>query len=97
MPAMPAGDPQAGIEWLRGVEESGRLGREVDLEVAIRNAKVDNYWKDLGLLLLTYKASRRSDGALLAHLKEQFYSNVYKMFVVAKLDAAGYSINSAGK
>ena len=97
MPAMPYGDPQAGIEWLRGVEESGRLNREVDLEVAIRNAKVDNYWKDLGLLLLSYKASRRADGALLDRLKEQFNSNVYKMFVVAKLDAAENSIKSARK
>lgn len=88
MPAMPAGDPHDGIEWLRGIEESARLRRGGDLEAVIRAARVDDYWKDLGRLLLSFRASKDSDAALLAHLKEKLYSNVYKMFVVARLDVA---------
>jgi len=96
MPSMPAGDPHSGIEWLRGIEESARLKHEVDLGAAIRTANVDNYWKDLGRLLLSYKASRESDATLLADLKEQLYSNVYKMFLVAKLDVTEGHRNDFG-
>jgi thymidylate synthase len=86
MPAMPVGDPNDGIEWLRGIEESARLGRQGNIDAVIRAAQVDAYWKDLGLLLLSFRASKDSDAALLAHLKEQLYSDVYKMFLVARLD-----------
>lgn len=95
MPAMPAGDPHAGIEWLRGVEESARLKQEVDLDATIRTAKIDNYWKDLGRLLLSYRASRESNAFLLAYLKEQLYSDVYKMFLAARLDVAESRKNDA--
>lgn len=96
MPAMPVGDPHAGIEWLRGVEESARLKREGDLDAAIRAADVDDYWKDLGRLLLSYRASRESDAILLAVLKEQLHSDVYKMFLVARLDVAEDRKKGAG-
>lgn len=97
MPAMPVGDPHDGIEWLRGVEESARLNQEEDLEAEIRMAKVDDYWKDLGRLLLSYRASRESEPAQLSRLKEQLHSDVYKMFLVAKLDVAEVRKNDAGK
>ena len=97
MPSMPPGDPHAGIEWLRGIEEAARLQQKVDLDAAIRTAEVDNYWKDLGRLLLSYRASRQSDAVLLSHLKEQLYSDVYKMFLVARLDVAEVRKNGAGE
>ncbi|MFO1301591.1 MAG: thymidylate synthase [Burkholderiaceae bacterium] len=96
MPAMPVGDPHDGIEWLRGVEESARLKRGEDLDAAIRTAKVDDYWKDLGRLLLSYRASRDSNATLIAGLKDQLHSDVYKMFLVAKLDVAEDRKNGAG-
>jgi thymidylate synthase len=96
MPTMPVGDPHDGIEWLRAMEESARLKKEEDLEAAIGTAKVDEYWKDLGRLLLSYRASRESDAELLARLKEQLHSDVYKMFLVARLDVAGDRKNGAG-
>ncbi len=87
MPAMPMGDPHDGIEWLRGIEESARL-RRGDLEDVIRAALVDEYWKDLGRLLLSFRASRDLDTDLLARLKPQLCSNAYQMFLVARLDVA---------
>lgn len=97
MPAMPTGDPHVGIEWLRGVEESARLKHDVDIDASIRTAEVDHYWKDLGRLLLSYRAGRESDAPLLARLKEQLYSDVYKMFLVARLDVAEVRKNGAGE
>lgn len=88
MPTMPTGDPHDGIEWLRSIEESARLRRGGDLDAVICAAHVDDYWKDLGRLLLSFRASKDSDTALLARLKEQLHSDVYKMFLVARLDVA---------
>ena len=97
MPAMPAGDPHDGIEWLRGIEESARLRRESDLDVVIRAAQVDVYWKDLGRLLLSFRASKDSDAALLTRLKEQLHSHVYRMFLVARLDVTKDRKNGTGE
>lgn len=97
MPAMPAGDPHDGIEWLRGIEEVARLRRDGDLDAVIRRAHVDDYWKDLGRLLLSFRASKDSDAALLAGIKEQLHSDVYRMFLVARLDVAESRRNTAGE
>lgn len=97
MPAMPAGDPHDGIEWLRGIEEVARLRRVGDLDAVIRTAHIDDYWKDLGRLLLSFRASKDSDAALLAGIKEQLHSDVYKMFLVARLDVAESRRNTAGE
>lgn len=97
MPAMPAGDPHDGIEWLRGIEEVARLRRDGDLDAVIRTAHVDDYWKDLGRLLFSFRASKDSDAALLAGIKEQLHSDVYKMFLVARLDVAESRRNTAGE
>lgn len=97
MPAMPGGDPHEGIEWLRGVEVSARLNQGERLDSAIQRAQVDDYWKDLGRLLLSYRASRNSDTALLARLKDQLHSDVYKMFLFARLDAAQDLKHGAGE
>lgn len=97
MPAMPAGDPHDGIEWLRGIEELARLRRDGDLDAVIRTAHIHDYWKDLGRLLLSFRASKDSDAALLAGIKEQLHSDVYKMFLVARLDVAESRRNTAGE
>lgn len=97
MPAMPTGDPYAGIEWVRSIEESIRLRRQGDLDAAIRAAHVDDYWKDLARLLLSFRASKDSDAPLLARIKEQLHSDVFKMFLVARMDLADNRRNGAGE
>lgn len=86
MPAMPVGDPGAGIEWLRCVEESARLCQLEGLEAEIESAEVAPYWKDLARLLLSYRASRDGNIAQLDRLKQQLYCEAYKMFLIARLD-----------
>ena len=63
----------------------------------IHTAQVDNYWKDLGRLLLSFRASKDSDAALLTRLKEQLHSDVYRMFLVARLDVAKDRKNGTGE
>lgn len=96
MPAMPRGDPKAGIEWLRSIEQSVRLSDGTDVHAAVQAADVDAYWKDLARLLLSYKASKTGDTDMLAGLKGQLHSDVYKMFLVARLDAAENRQNGGG-
>lgn len=96
MPPMPIGDPMAGIEWLRGIEVSARLHKQEGLESAIEGAEVDPYWKDLARLLLSYRAGKNADVAQLGRLKEQLYCDVYKMFVVARLDLTEDRRNGPG-
>lgn len=72
-------------------------GERLDVETTIRMTNVDDYWKDLGRLLLSYRASKESDAIQLARLKEELYSDVYKMFLVARLDVAENRKNGAGE
>jgi len=88
MPAMPLGDPGDGIAWLQGIETSARVQPMDELMAMIAAAEVDAYWKDLGLILLSWRASKDRNFALMALIKEQLYSDAYKMFLVARLDAA---------
>lgn len=88
MPSMPLGDPSEGIAWLQGIEASARDKPIDELMAMIAATEVDAYWKDLGLILLSWRASKDRSFALMAQLKEQLYSDAYKMFLVARLDAA---------
>lgn len=88
MPAMPLGDPRNGMAWLQGIEASARFQPINELMDVIAAAEVDVYWKDLGLILLSWRASKDRNFALLAQLKERLYSDAYSMFLVARLDAA---------
>ena len=87
MPVMPLGDPGDGIAWLQGIEASARVQPMDELMAMIAAAEVDAYWKDLGLVLLSWRASKDRNFALMALIKGQLYSDAYKMFLVARLDA----------
>lgn len=82
MPPMPVGDPWSNIERIRGIEETIRLGADANVETE----SMENYWKDLIRLLQAYQAARKKDVPALSTLLRQMDSNVYDMFVQARLD-----------
>jgi thymidylate synthase len=82
MPPMPQGDPWKSIGEIQKIEETLRANRECD----IYSASLDEYWKDLARLLWAYRASKNSDTQRLAMLMTEMHSDVYKMFVQARID-----------
>lgn len=96
MPSMPAEDPADGILWLRDVEERVRLDGIGDMVAFVQAATIDEYWKDLGRLLVSYRASKEANVEVLARLKGQLHCDIYKMFLVARLDGAEERKNNAG-
>jgi thymidylate synthase len=82
MPTMPLGDPWRSLHHLQQLEAAIRLDQPADLE----SACLEEYWKDLARLLLAFKASKQSDAPRLAILKSEMSSEVYNIFLQARLD-----------
>ncbi len=82
MPAMPGGEPWSSVGELRQIEESFRDGKEID----IQEASLNEYWKDLARLLRAWRAWNEKDVVTLSRLMTEMHSDVYKMFIQARVD-----------
>lgn len=82
MPAMPPGDQRSSADKLLEVAQSIREDKSVDLSAT----GLDDYWKDLARLLQAYSAWKHHEAGELERLKAEMHSQVYRMFVEARLD-----------
>jgi thymidylate synthase len=96
MPPMPAGDPWPSIAKLRAIEAELRLqgssGNTLD-------ANLDDYWLDLARLLAAYMMYTKAQNVHgLRQLRQEMSSNVYNVFLDAKIDSITQPANnSVGK
>ncbi len=83
MPEMPRCDPAPSIQCLLQAEESLRSGNTSvqDLE------DWDDYWADLARLLLIFRLAKNKDSAGVARLRSDMVSQVYDVFIDAKLQS----------
>lgn len=86
MPPMPLGDPWKSVKWLQSIEQEIRLKKTPVTN--IHSTEIDEYWKDIGRMLLAFSASKKSDYKQLQLLKTQMHSDVYKMFLMDRYDRA---------
>lgn len=82
MPSMPESDPWDEFRELQRIEVDLRAGRGVDVEEVLLN----EYWRDLARLLRAYRAWRDRDLQSLCGLMNEMNSDVYKMFIQARID-----------
>lgn len=96
MPPMPTGDPLPSIAKLRAIEAELRLQGSFCNAL---DANLDNYWLDLARLLAAYTMyTKAQDVQGLRQLRREMSSNVYNVFLDAKIDSiAQLANNSAGK
>jgi thymidylate synthase len=81
MPAMPPGDPQAGLARLLSVEHELRTGtppESIDFGP-------DPYWADLGRLLGVY-AVRNGPLEAIERIRSQMDSNYYDLYIADRAD-----------
>lgn len=87
MPSMPDGDPWDSIRKLQKVEEVFRSGKETDRQqMNLEELYIEKYWKDLARLLIAFRASKEKNTTVLASLMNEMDSDVYKMFIQARID-----------
>jgi thymidylate synthase len=82
MPAMPDGDPWSSVHELQQIEEAFRGGKDIP----VQEAPLDEYWKDLARLLRAWRAWNEKDVFTLSKLIADMHSDVYKMFIQARVD-----------
>jgi len=85
MPSMPAGEPWSAVRALQSVEEDLRKGGVVDVD----GLALPDYWKDLARLLRAYRASRSKDAATMQSMSDALTTDVYQVFLRARLDNLG--------
>ena len=83
MPGMPEGDPWSSVFEVHQIEENLRTGNGVN----IQQAPLADYWKDLARLLHAYRAWKDKDAKQLEELMNEMQSDIYKMFIQARVDA----------
>lgn len=76
MPAMPAGDPWEGAEWLVRWEAASRSGSPLPPRTGI-----DRYWVELGLLLSGFHAARAKDTEMLTTIRSELAASAYSLFL----------------
>jgi len=81
MPALPPGDPQAGLARLLSVEHELRTGMPSESI----NFGPDPYWADLGRLLGVY-AVRNGPIEAIERIRSQMDSNYYDLYIADRID-----------
>ena len=82
MAHMPSRDPW---DEIRVLQDSERAIRS-DKSLTIASLPVDEYWKDLIRLLSIFQASKKKDVSTVEAISSDMHSDVYKMFIQARLD-----------
>ncbi|MCP3962153.1 MAG: thymidylate synthase [bacterium] len=83
MPPMPSGDPWVSVTSLLEAESAIRTGESFD---AKQLDYLDPYWADLVRLLQLFRYYKDKNAEAIRRLREKLSSNVYRLFVDAKLD-----------